>query len=91
MIINDKQQVFNQVKGEILEINAGEDFSSLTLKVGHANFRSVNLSCKTIHFNELIQCKSIGDKVLCQFYISSNKKNDRWYTTANLLSISKEN
>lgn len=91
MIINDKQQVFNQVKGEIIEINNGEEFSSVTLKVGHANFRNVNLSCKTIHFNELIQSKKIGDKVLCQFYISSNNKNDRWYTTANLLSISKEN
>jgi hypothetical protein len=91
MILNDKQQIFNQVKGEIIEINIGEDFSSLTLQVGHSNFRNVNLSCKTHNFNELIQSKSIGDKVLVQFYISSNKKNDRWYTTANLLSITRDN
>ena len=87
MISNDKQIHFNQVKGEIIEINRGEEFSNLTLTLGHSNPRNINLSTKTYHFEEMIKRYTIGDKVVAQFYVSSNFKNDRWYTTANILSL----
>jgi len=87
MIKNDKQIAFNQIKGEIVEINKGEDFSSLTLVVGRSNVRNVNLSCKSFQFDQMIRNYVVGDRVVAQFYISSNKKNDRWYTTGTLLSL----
>jgi molybdopterin-binding protein len=87
MIKNDKQSIFNQIKGEITEVNRGEEFSSITLVVGRNNVRHVNLSCKTMQFDLMIKSFSSGDKVIAQFYISSNKKNDRWYTTGTLLSL----
>lgn len=88
MIKNDKQIYYNQVKGEINEINICDDYSSVTLRVGRENYRNVNLSCKTQFFIEMIRKYSLGDKVMCQFYLASNKKNDRWFTTATLLSVS---
>jgi hypothetical protein len=91
MISNDKQIHFNQIKGEICEINRGEEFSNLTLTLGHTNPRKVNLSTKTFHFDEIISKHNIGDKVIAQFYVSSNFKNDRWYTTVNILSLVKDN
>ena len=87
MIKNDKQIYYNQIKGEIKEINICEDYSSVTLVVGRENYRNVNLSCKTQFFKEMISKYSLGDKIVCHFYIASNKKNDRWFTTATLLSI----
>ena len=88
MIKNDKQIYYNQIRGEIKEINICEDYSSVTITVGRENARNVNLSCKTQFFREMIKKCSLGDKIICQFYVSSNKKNDRWYTTATLLSLS---
>ena len=90
MINNDKQTHFNQVKGVITEINRGEDFSNLTLILGHTNPRNINLCTKTYHFDEMIKRYAIGDKVVAQFYASSNFKNDRWYTTCNILSLAKD-
>ena len=31
-----------------------------------------------------------GDKVVVRFYLTSKKKNDKWYTMANMLDIQKE-
>jgi hypothetical protein len=87
MIKNDKQTTFNQIKGEIIEIIKGEEFSSITLVVGRSNVRHVNLSCKTFQFDQMIRNYGVGDRVVAQFYISSNKKNERWYTTGTLLSM----
>lgn len=87
MIKNEKQIFFNQVKGEIIEIEISDEYSSVTLTVGRDNKRKVNLAGKTVFFNEFINKFRISDKVVAQFYISSNKKNDRWYTTATLLSM----
>jgi len=87
MIKNDKQIFYNQVKGEIKEINITDDYSSVTLVVGRENHRLVNLSCRTSFFKDMIKNYSLGEKIIAKFYISSNKKNDKWYTTATLLSI----
>lgn len=91
MISNQKQIVFNQLRGVISEINREPDYCSITLEVGHSNLRNVNLCAKTIYFEQMIQSYKVGDKVNVQFYVSSNKKHNRWYTTANLLSVDRDN
>jgi hypothetical protein len=91
MINNQKQIKFNEIKGIIIEINIADDYCSITLEVGHSNKRNVNLCCKAIYFEKLIQNFKTGDNVNAHFYLASNKKNDRWYTTANLLNIFREN
>lgn len=87
---NQLQLYFNQIKGEILEINFDEFFSSVTIKVGHNNSRVVNLVAKTITFNNLIKNLQVGDKIIAKYFLSSNKKNERYYTTATLLEIQKQ-
>lgn len=89
LIRSEKQMIFNQVRGSLEEINQGDDFCSITLKVGHENPRMVNLTMKRNQFDELTQNHSLGEKVSVRFYISSRKKFDRWYTTASVLDIRK--
>lgn len=84
---NQLQLYFNQIKGEISEINIDEKYSNITVLVGHTNFRLVNLVAKTMMFNNLIGDFKVGDKIIAKFYISSNKKNNRYYTTATLVEI----
>lgn len=86
MIKND-QVHFNKVKGELIEINQGNDFCYVVLRVGLSNERTVCLSTKTEYFKNIFKDYKIGDKLIAQFYIVSNKKNDRWYTTAYLLDL----
>ena len=88
---NEKQLFFNQLKGCISEIDYGDSFSNLILKIGHENFRYASFCMKTNLFNELVKDYNIGDKVAVKYYISSNKKNGRWYTTATLLSMQNDN
>jgi len=87
---NDKQVFFNQVKGTLSEINQGDKFCNITLNVGHENIRQVNLVMKRYQFDNLMNGLNQGDKVCARFYITSRKKLDRWFTTANLLSINKD-
>jgi hypothetical protein len=89
MIKNDKQIYFNRVKGKVSEIEINPEFSSITLDVGHANMRQVNLCFKTVFKETLLKNVESGDSVVAQFYISSNRKHERWYTTATLLSLEK--
>ncbi len=84
---NDKQVYFNRVKGTITELNDGPEFCSITLQCGHENPRSVNLVTKKPKFNQLKEKHSLGDRVACKFYLASNKKHERWHTSAILLSI----
>lgn len=86
---NDKQHHFNQIKGIICEINEGEKFCNITLDVGHENVRKVNLVTKKSQFTTVLNGNKIGDKVSARFYITSRKKDDRWYTTANVLVFDK--
>lgn len=87
MIKNDKQVHFNQVKGELIEINLDDDFCNIVLRVGFSNERKVCLSTKTEYFKNIFKNYQIGDKLIAQFYVASNKKSDRWYTTAYLLDL----
>lgn len=92
---NERQYHFNKIKGEITEINTPEtsdlnSWCSITLKVGHENSRLVNLCCKknlidTITANGI----SVSDKVVAFFYLTSRFKNNRWYSTANILQVDK--
>jgi len=90
LIKSEKQMIFNQVKGIIEEINEGDEYCNITLKVGHENPRMVNLTMKRNQFDEVAMIHKLGEKVSCRFYISSRKKHDRWYTTASVLDIRKE-
>jgi hypothetical protein len=87
IIKNDKQVYFNQIKGIIEELNDGDEFCSITLKLGHENSRNVNLVMKKPQFIPIQEKYKIGDKVLVRFYISSRKKHDRWYTSATVLDV----
>ena len=84
---NDKQVYFNQIKGTIQELNDGERFCSITLKVGHENTRLVNLSMKKPQYEQVLRNNQIGDKVSVKFYLTSRNKDSRWYTMANALEI----
>lgn len=86
---NELQVYFNQIKGEIIEIELGELYCNLTLKIGQNNSRIVNLVAKNPLFTQLIKGFEIGDKVLAKYYITSHKKHDRYYTTATLLDLIK--
>jgi hypothetical protein len=87
IIKNDKQLFFNQIKGIIEELNDGEEYCSITLRLGHENSRNVNLVLKKPQFDPIAKKYNIGDKVCVRFYISSRKKHERWYTTATVLDV----
>jgi hypothetical protein len=87
---NELQINFNQLKGVLVEINNGSDFSNITIEVGHNNKRKVNLVAKNSYFEEFIKDKIIGDKVVVKYYLTSNLKHDRYYTTATILELSKQ-
>jgi len=84
---NQLQLYFNQVKGEIIEINLDELYSNVTLRVGHHNSRQVNVVAKTPTFVTLMKSYKLGDRVIIKYYLSSNKKNERYYTTATMLDV----
>jgi molybdopterin-binding protein len=87
---NQLQLYFNQIKGEVVEINIGEAYSNVTLNVGHQNSRQVNIVAKNLVFEKIMENIKIGDKVIAKYYLTSNKKNERYYTTATLLECFKE-
>lgn len=90
---NERQSQFNQLKGVIEELNDAEKFCSITLRVGHENFRAVNFSLRKSDFDKALLSNNLGDKVVIRYYLTSNynQKNSRWYTTATVLDISKVN
>ena len=87
VIKNDKQVFFNQIRGEICEINVEERFSNVVLQLGHENTRHASFVIKTEGFKTYEDKIKIGDKVTIRFYVSSRKKHDRWYTTATILDL----
>ena len=87
---NDKQHSFNQIKGTLSEINDDDIYCSITLDVGHENKRQVNIVCRKNQFDEQLKDYKVGEKVCVMFFVTSRKKNERFYTSANLLSIHRE-
>lgn len=93
---NEKQYHFNQIKGEVMEINLpnenteNNDWCSITIKVGHENARLVNVCAKKKLIDSLADNNiSVGAKVVVLFYLTSRFKNNRWYSTANVLQVDK--
>lgn len=86
---NEKQLNFNQIKGIVTEINAGEIFSSLTLSVGHETKRYINVVFKSTLLQSITEKIKIEDKVIVKFYLASYNKFEKWKTLAHLLFIDK--
>lgn len=86
---NEKQLNFNQIKGIVTEINAGDIFSSLTLSVGHETKRYINVVFKSILLESITEKIKIEDKVIVKFYLASYNKFEKWKTLAHLLFIDK--
>ena len=90
MKLKTEQQLFNQIKGTITEINNCDQWCSIVVSVGHENKRLVNFVCKKTLFDSLFSKVNfkISEFVVCRFFISSRKaENERYYTNANLLDI----
>lgn len=86
---NEKQLNFNQIKGIVTEINAGEIFSSLTLSVGHETKRYINVVFKSTLLESITEKIKNEDKVIVKFYLASYNKFEKWKTLAHLLFIDK--
>ena len=88
---NEKQRKFNEIVGFITEKNNGEEWCSVTIKVGHENPRLVNFAVKKTYFDTINDTIIVSDKVAVNFYLTSRFKNGRWYTIANALQVAKLN
>jgi hypothetical protein len=85
---NDRQFNFNQIRGIIKEISGSEElYPNLTIEVGHENKRLVNFLFKRVDYKRIVDNYALNSLVIIKFYIASRKKNDRWYTSANILAI----
>jgi hypothetical protein len=82
-----KQVYYNQVKGQITEINNTENFPSVVLEVGHDNKRFINICFKPNLIEKLSKQYKVGDYVGVHFFVSSRFKHGRWYTMANALDF----
>lgn len=87
MISETKQVYYNQIKGEISEINNSENFPSIVLEVGHEVKRNVNISLKPNLLKVILKDYKLGDKICLKFFLSSRFKFGRWYTMANGLEV----
>jgi hypothetical protein len=81
-----KQEVFNEIKGFITELQDHEKFCYITIKTGKEKPRDVNFIILKERFDKLVKEYSIGDFVTLQFYVSSKNKHGKWYTVANVIS-----
>jgi hypothetical protein len=84
---NEKQLNFNSIKGVITESTDGENWCSIVLSVGHENVRMIHFAIKKPQYDAIKDKHPIGAKVNVIFYLTSRFKNERWYTTANVLQI----
>jgi hypothetical protein len=82
-----KQVYYNQIRGEVYEINDADDFPSVALSVGHDVKRYINISFKTELMETFKNTYKLGDKVTIRFFVSSRKKYGRWYTMVNALEV----
>jgi hypothetical protein len=90
---NDKQAYFNQIKGEVLELNKTDgSYHNITLKVGHEKPRSVNLMIHKDEYVRLIEAQDVklGERICAKFYLKSRKReNGYWFTIACILDVEK--
>ena len=90
MVHKTQQVYYNKIKGALFEINDFEDFSSVTLKVGHAAKRTVNVLCKKDKIDIIKNDYTLGEEICISFFVSSRFKHSRWYTNINCLKIEKK-
>ena len=82
-----KQVYYNRIKGRIAEINNTKDFPSVTLKVGHAKTRHINVLFKPAQIENLNLNYNVNDDICLSFFVSSRFKHGRWYTMCNCIEI----
>lgn len=87
---NNKQAVFNSIRGKLIELNDADEFCSITIQCGHENKRVVNFIAKKEIFNQITKQHMLEDVVSVKYYIVSRMKNGRYYTNANVLEVSKD-
>tara|TARA_R110001599_G_scaffold221468_4_gene420135 strand:- start:1313 stop:1582 length:270 start_codon:yes stop_codon:yes gene_type:complete len=87
MLHETKQVYYNRIKGFLSEINDADNFSSVTLNVGHETTRTVNVLCRKDKIEIIKNDFKIGDEICISFFVSSRFKHDRWYTNINCLKI----
>lgn len=88
---NDKQKHFSIIKGTINQLNDSDNFCSITLHCGHENPRPVNLITNKPKFDLIKNKFNTGDKVQVKYYLRSQFKNNRWFTSANILFVDEDN
>ena len=94
ILAHDKQKNYNNVRGDIIEINNNPQnpYWSVTLSLGHNKMRKLNLSNKAEIVKQILDSTQtkIGDRVTALFFVSSSFKNEKYYTSANLLGLQKD-
>jgi len=80
-----KQEIFNEIKGILTELNDGDTFCSVTIKTGKQKPRDVNFIILKERFDRLKLHKTIGNNITIRFYVSSKFKHNKWYTVANVI------
>jgi len=84
---NEKQLNFNTVKGTVYEIKKEEVYSSVIIEAGHERKRYVCFSLSTDRLCEVEKNISVGMKVSVRFYVASKRKENKWFTNANIITI----
>jgi dihydrofolate reductase len=84
---NEKQNKFSTIKGVLKEINEESKFSNITLLVGHERTREVNMVMNSKTYESIKDKLKLEEKITVSYYITSRKKEDKWSTMANVLTI----
>ena len=85
---NERQINFNSVKGTITEINRGDVYSYIILSAGHERRRMICFSIATERLDTIEKDIVVGSLVMVKFYVASKRKDNKWFTNANIISIS---
>lgn len=84
---NEKQLNFNTVKGTVYEIKKEKVYSSIAIEAGHERKRYICFSLSTEKLCEVEKNISLGMKVSVRFYVASKRKDSKWFTNANIITI----
>jgi hypothetical protein len=88
---NDKQKKYNEIIGDVSELNDGEEFCSVTIMSGSDRPREVNFCIKKPDYNVLIENGlSVHDKVKIFFFPTSKRdrnNNKRFYNNNNIIGV----
>lgn len=92
---NENQKIFNEIIGDVTELNDAEEFCSITLIIGKNRHREANFCIKKLEYDIAINNGlAVGDKVKILFFPSSKRdKNNsqRFYNNNNIIGIERLN